>query len=433
MRILMLTDFYPPIVGGMEIHVRNLSAELAARGHDVAVVTLWHKGMAEFELDHQVRVYRIHGSVQRMAGLFSDSGKRFAPPLPDPETVWALRHIVARERPEIVHAHNWMVYSFVPLKRWSGAKLVFTLHDYSLVCVKKSPMYKGAPCSGPAFGKCLGCSIDHFGLMRGIPTVLAKRLMSISDRTAVDMFLPVSRSVAEDSGLVTSQLPFQVIPNFVQDDVGMIRGDLRSYTGQLPDQGYLLFVGALMRDKGIHVLLRAYSDLTDAPPLVLIGAKWPDSPTEFPPNVLVLGEWPHDAVMQAWSQCLAGLVPSLFPDACPTVVFEAMATGRPIIASRIGGLPELIVDGETGLLVSPGDPAALKQAMQRLLANRELRERMGQAGQRKVTEFQAGTVVPLVERVYQKLARGAAPVANDDNRSTTGSRTPANVDESREF
>ena len=100
MRILMLTDFYPPIIGGMELHVQNLSTELAARGHNVAVVTLWHEGSPQIESDRGVRIYRIRGTMQRPAQLFSDAGRRFAPPLPDPETLWALRRIIARERPE---------------------------------------------------------------------------------------------------------------------------------------------------------------------------------------------------------------------------------------------------------------------------------------------------------------------------------------------
>ena len=57
MRILMLSQFYPPIIGGVEQHVRTLSVELVSRGHDVAVATLWHKGLAEFELDQGVRTH----------------------------------------------------------------------------------------------------------------------------------------------------------------------------------------------------------------------------------------------------------------------------------------------------------------------------------------------------------------------------------------
>src|SRR5947209_2528587 len=157
MRILMLSQFYPPIIGGGAIHVQSLSLELLSRGHDVAVVTLWHPGQTEFELDQGVRVYRIHSSLQRLPGLFSDKGKPYAPPFPDPEVMLELRRIIEDEHPEIVHAHNWLVYSFLPLKAWSGARLVMTLHNSGRVCVKTTLLYRGTLCTGPTFGKCIDC------------------------------------------------------------------------------------------------------------------------------------------------------------------------------------------------------------------------------------------------------------------------------------
>src|SRR5919108_3633472 len=138
MRILMLAQFYYPSVGGgEETHVRTLSAALAARGHDVAVATFWNEGLAEFEIDRGVRIYRIRSTVQRAGWLFSETERRHAPPFPDPEALWALRRVIAHEQPEIVHAHNWLVHSFLPLQAWSNAGLVVTLHDYSLSCAKK--------------------------------------------------------------------------------------------------------------------------------------------------------------------------------------------------------------------------------------------------------------------------------------------------------
>src|SRR5947208_10648775 len=82
MRILMLTQFYPPIIGGVEQHVRNLSVELASHGHDVAVVTVLHEGQAKSEIDHGVRVYRIRASMQRMTWLFGDNKRQHASPFP---------------------------------------------------------------------------------------------------------------------------------------------------------------------------------------------------------------------------------------------------------------------------------------------------------------------------------------------------------------
>src|SRR3990170_407667 len=133
----MLSQFYPPVVGGEEQLVRNLSRELAARGHTVAVATLGMDGGEAFDMDGQVRVYRLGSLTQRASWLYRDIGRRHAPPFPDLETAMELRRVLRRERPEIVHAHNWMLHSFLPFKRSSGAALVVTLHDYSLVCAQK--------------------------------------------------------------------------------------------------------------------------------------------------------------------------------------------------------------------------------------------------------------------------------------------------------
>jgi glycosyltransferase involved in cell wall biosynthesis len=403
MRILMVTDFYQPFLGGVEQHVRSLSAELVARGHEVAVATLWSEGLTEFEIDLGVRVYRIHSTTQRATRLFSHPGRRWAPPFPDPEVLWNLRHVVKREQPDIVHGHDWLARSFLPLKAWSGAKFVMSLHYYTLSCAKKSLMYHGAPCSGPGFIKCLECGADHYGALKGVPIVLGNGAMTAAEQVAVDMFLPVSQATAVGNGLVGSQLPFQVIPNFVPDDVRIPRGTAESYLAQLPSDGYLVFVGDLRRFKGINVLLRAYAGLTNAPPLVLIGKVWEETPTDFPPNVVVLKNWPNHAIMEAWRRSMVALVPSIWPEPFGIVVIEAMASGRPVIASHIGGIPDIVVDGETGLLVPPGDSEALRSAIQHLLADPELRERMGQAAKRKASEFQASAVVPHIEQVYSEL------------------------------
>lgn len=406
MRILMLSQFYPPIIGGGAIHARSLSVELVSRGHDVAFVTLWHQGQAEFELDQGVRVYRVHSSMRRMPWLFSDNGRQYAPPFPDPEVMLALRRIIVHEQPEIVHAHNWLVYSFLPLKAWSGARLIVTLHSYDLACAKVTFLYHGSTCDGPGFTKCLGCAAQHYGLAKGISIALSHWVMDLFRRGAVDMFLTVSQPAAVGNGLVGSRLPFQVIPNFMPTDVSMSQGDPEPYLAQLPAEDYLLFVGYFNQLKGVDVLLRAYAGLTKAPPLVLIGyptPEWSIANVDRPDNVFVFKHWPRSAIMQAWRRSIMALAPSVGPETFGMVVMEAMSTGRPVIASRIGGLVDLVADGETGFLVQPGDSLALQQAIERLLANPDLRKRMGQAALRKVAEFQASTVVPRIEQVYEEL------------------------------
>ncbi|HYU76018.1 MAG TPA: glycosyltransferase family 4 protein [Ktedonobacteraceae bacterium] len=403
MRILMLAQFYRPLIGGEERYVRDLSIELVARGHDVSVATLWQEGMPAFECDSSVRVHRIRASMQRVNAAFSEKERQHSPPFPDPEVLWALRRTIRHERPDIVHAHNWMVHSFTPLKAWSKAKLVVTLHDCSLVCAKQAFVYRGEVCSGPGLTKCLGCAARHYGVARGVPITLANWFWGGVEYRTVNMFLPVSRAVADATQLARHRVPYCVIPNFVSDDLSESRDDAHPLLAQLPEDDYLLFVGDMGRGKGEEVLLRAYAAMESQIPLVLIG-RMPDGfAIDLPPNVLALSSWPRPAVMSAWQRCTIALTPSTSFDSCPTVALEAMAMGRPVIASRIGGLPDIVVDGETGLLVDPGDELVLRQSMRHLLDDPVLRERMGVRAKQRVGEFQASTVVPRIEQVYQEV------------------------------
>ncbi len=407
MRILMLTQFYHPIIGGEERIVQDLSVELTRRGHDVAVATLWHAGFKEYEIDQGVRIFRIRSTTQRASWLYRETGRRHAPPWPDPEATWGLRRIMIQVQPDVVHAHNWLMYSYLPLDLSRHSGLVLALHDYSWACATRRLMHEGKPCDGPALAKCLTCASKHYGLLKGVPTALGLRMMSTVGRAAIDMFLPVSEAVAAANGLTGSGLPYQVIPNLVPDNLGTDQSDLEAYIAQLPVGDFVLFVGDLSRDKGIHVLMRAYAELGAAPPLVLLGRRCQETPTEFPPNVIFLNSWPHEAVMEAWRRCSLAVVPSVWPEPFGLVALEAMTSGRPVIASKIGGLSDTVVDGETGLLVAPGDPTALANALRHLLADRDLREQMGQAGRRRSESFRAATVVPRIEQVYQLIVAKA--------------------------
>jgi len=273
------------------------------------------------------------------------------------------------------------------------------------VCAKQSFVWREAVCSGHGLTKCLGCAAAHYGPAKGVPITLANWLWRQVEYRTVDMFLPVSRAIAEATQISRQKVPYRILPNFVPNDVGASHDETDPRLAQLPKDGYLLFVGDIGRAKGVEVLLKAYAGMTDRVPLVLIGRPVAGFSPDFPPQVQVLQSWPHAAVMSAWSRSSIALIPSIVLDACPTVALEAMAMGRPVIASRIGGLRDIVVDGETGFLVTPGDAPALGKAMQRLLDDAALRERMGAMGKQRVVEFQAKTVVPRIEQVYREVLR----------------------------
>ena len=406
LRILQLTDLYPPEIGGRERHVQNLSRELVRRGHQVAVVTLGNGSADGYEDDQGVRVYRVGGWHKTLSAFYEDPSRRFHPPVPDPGLMVQLRRIVARERSEILQTNGWSTFSALALKRADGPKIVVTLHDSSLVCAKMALLRDDAICTGPAYRKCLACTAAHYGAVKGA-ALTSGLFASRRLHSRADLYVAVSRSVAQVSaaGFGPPGPPVVVVPSFVPDhawesDAGLPR------PGFLPDHdGYLQFVGSLGVHKGAGVLLDAYRRLSDPPPLVMLVAARSrrQMPAALPPGVRVVQNVTHPEVMAAWGRCAVGVVPSICAEAFGQVAVEAMACGRPVVASAAGGLQDVVADGETGLLVPPNDPVALAAAIEQLLADATLRERLGTAGRERARQFTTSVVTDQMERLFGKL------------------------------
>jgi glycosyltransferase involved in cell wall biosynthesis len=415
MRILLLAQFFPPDIGGEERHVFNLANTLAERGHEVAVATQRLADAPDQEtLASGVRVHRFATAAMRLPGIYS-TGRAHHPPVPDPLGVRELARITRRERPEVVHAHNWIVNSALALRRSSAAGprfgLVLTLHDYSQVCATKRLMRMGSVCEGPAVARCLPCATAHYGPAVGPLTAAATALMRPWKHRAIDHVVSVSSAVASGNRLPPGPNS-SVIPNFVPDDVVLARAGrtAKDWPGgippSLPDEGFLLFVGDLSSEKGVPTLLRAYESLgRERPPLLLVGRRMPDTPAHLPDGAEICAEWPHAHVLAAFRRCLFAALPSVWPDPCPTTVLEAMASGRPVVATRTGGIVDMITDGKNGLLVPPGDEDKLAEGMGRLLKDADLRARLADGAQESVQRFTASAVVERLEAVYARVAR----------------------------
>jgi glycosyltransferase involved in cell wall biosynthesis len=407
-RILMVSQFYAPVVGGQERAVQNIGVALARRGHHVALATLWNDGLPEFEVNQGVRVHRVRGAFQRAGRLFTDPQRPHLPPMPDPQAVRGLRRVIAQERPDVIHAHDWFVHSLVALQRHHHVPLVLSLHDHSLTCANKRLMQGDDPCSGPALGKCVRCASAQYGVAKGVVTALALRARSSAVERSVDRFLPVSESLAGLSGVNSGDTPFTVLPNFILDDAPGGAGDERD--ADLPAGQFVLFVGDATRDKGIDVLLEAHRRLGPAPPLVVIGRPLTASIAAGAPGVVVLGTRPHDAVLRALRRAAVTVVPSLCPETFGLVALEAMSMGSVVIAARSGGLSELVVDGVTGVLTPPGEPEALAEALRRVLGDAELRMRMASAARQRVERFREEPVIGELERIYRDTIESTGPV-----------------------
>ena len=390
----MLAESFAPIVGGIERIVESLSVALAARGHEVSVATLSQPDSEPPTLEG-VEVYPLGSALHRIPGVGSDSERRHAPPAPDPRTVLDLRRVIERTRPEVVHAHNWLVHAYLPLDRGSDAALVLSMHDYGLVCATKRFLNRGTLCTGPAAGKCERCAADYYGALKGPPIALATRHSEQRVRRHVDYFLPVSPTVAR---LCRVEGPHvAVVPNFVPELPPADPRHEHRLEG-LPDGPYVFYFGDVTTDKGARHLVDVYRELDSPPPLVLAGRNYLDLDRE--PNVIALGKLPHPTVIEALRRSMFTVAPSILPETFGLVALESAAVGKPIIASNIGGLGDIVVDGETGLLVPPGDGPALRAALERLLGDEALRARMGASAREFVAAYGPEAVVPQFEAAY---------------------------------
>ncbi|MFN2197809.1 MAG: glycosyltransferase family 4 protein [Anaerolineales bacterium] len=405
MRILWLTDFYPPHIGGLERHVHMIASELARRDHKVSVATIWHEGLPYFEQVDGVNVYRMVGLVHKLTGLYSDTQRRFHPTAPDPLLVRALRKIIRQEKPQIVVASGWILYSYLPLKTRSPAKLFVRHHDYAFVCPKRTLLYMdGQICSGPGFYKCFPCCGAHYGALKGTFINGAFRL-SRRLHGRVDYHLPISSYVSQAVNL-TNEIPpdaVRVVPAPVPDEIFESAPAPSCPAGIPEDEHFILYVGALSKHKGLEVLLDAYRGMEEQAKLLLIGTTWPDSPTSFPEGVSVIQNAPHATVMEAFARCVFSVVPSIWPEPFGQVAVEAMAARKPVIASAHGGLTDIVVDGETGILIEPGSAPALRQAMLRLLEAETLRRTYGSAGYARASEhFTRTQVTNQIEAIFNE-------------------------------
>lgn len=411
-RVLVASDFYPPNLGGAELQTQMLARGLARRGHAVAAVTNWQVGLPRCEGDLGFKIHRLRGTATRVPWFSSNPARRFHPPLPDPGVVSELRALVREFQPHVVHACGWIAFSCAAALRGTHIPLVLSVRDYGYSCAIRTLMYRGQQvCGGPGLRKCLACAADRYGFVKAaaaVPGVMGGgRYLLPRNRLALVCVSQYVESIVRRD-LVRDGATCQVltIPDIVDagtDESADAEEQESGVISQLPREPFILFVGALQTLKGVRVLLDAYDRLANPPPLVLIGTTWPESPTTFAPGVTLFRDVPHAVVMRAWERSLFGVVPSTWPDPLPGTVREAMSRGKPVIGSAIGGIADMVQHGHNGLLVPASDVDALRGAMQCLIDDSTLRERLGAAARADVESFREASILPRLEEVYARM------------------------------
>jgi glycogen synthase len=435
LRILHATDSFLPNVGGLELAIAALVRGQLGRGRVVAVATALHPDAPAGEDLDGGQIHRLPMTMARVPGAYANPTHLFFPPVPDPRFARAFADLIRAFRPDVIHAHGWILYSVLGAARRAGVPVVATAHDHGQVCAAKIMLYHGRRvCSGPGLIKCIGCAYTHYGL-KGIP--LAAGLHELGSRRHRDVaqWIAISSALAARGSAPrpADRSPMEVIPTYVDDDLLALANDER--TAARPDfvpatGAYLFYAGALGVFKGIDVLLDAHARLRAGGldiPLVLAGLPRGDFRVGDRPGVVVVTNVPHPEVVAAWRHAVVGVVPSLVPEGLGLVAVECLAAGTPCVVSALGGLLDVVADGVEGLRVPPGDAEALACAIRRLLEDEQLRSRLGAAGPAKATRFTLSQVIPRLDEVYLRVLADAQA----DRRSEPPARERESIPASR--
>lgn len=257
---------------------------------------------------------------------------------------------------------------------------------------------------------------------KGLPYIFDKWYYRLTYRHWVDHIVSPSRSIARKLRELQwlDGVRISVIPNGVRVSGENLRSPSPSLKKQygIPEEAALLgFVGDLCRQKGVDTLLRSFSSIGRECHLILIGdggerAALEGLAAELNLKGRVTFSGHRQDAAQLYDQLDIVLCPSLF-EGMPNVVLEAMGAGRPVIASAIDGVLEVIGEGEAGLLVPPGDERALSSAILELLRDSDRREMMGTAGKIWVSKnFSLERTIDRVEDLFQRLIQGEPCAGN---------------------
>lgn len=405
MKIALFHNYYLQ-PGGEDVLFEMERVALADAGHEVVSFTLHNRD----EL--------AGASLVRKAGVawksaYNETNKQ------------RILEFLKAERPDVGHVHNWFPL-FSPAIYEAHAELgipvVQTLHNYRLGCANGTFRRAGSTCHDCTPLKAGAAVRNRCYQGSRLGSLAWKRMV---DRNwgngtfvdAVDAYICPSREVARQHqrvGLPADKL--QVVPNACEDSFAYGR----SLTAPVPRR--FLFLGRLVAEKGPAVLLEAWeclvasSELFNAE-LEILGSGPEEAALKarfgYLPGVKFRGQVSREVVYEALEQTGTLVFPSIWAEPFGLGVIEAMAAGRAVIASNLGGPSELVVDGEDGFLVPPSDPEALAATMRKMIEEPALGEQMGAAARlsylrRFTPEAHVDDLMKIYREVIEQRGTGSA-------------------------
>ncbi len=421
MRIVLVNTRHRP-GGGDSTYTLNLADLLRSQGHEVAFFAMQDEGNLP-DPNQDLFVSHIDfRQLNRKKGLAA--GVRvFARVLYSTEARRKFKLLLERFRPDLIHLQNILGHispSVLFEARQQAIPVVWTLHDYRLVCpnthfISDRTQAICQCCTRTTYYRAVAARCKKGSALASLMAAVeayAMRAMRLTRK--VDAFLSPSeflRTKLIEGGFPADKVVH--VPLFLPD---------AAFRSPTDGGNTLLFMGRLEEIKGVVPLLEACAQVPQAR-LVLAGSASESFvkrlPSLLPPNATYVGLKQKEDLQDLLSNALAVVVPSLWYENQPFSILEAFAAGRPVIASDLGGMKELIGKSQAGLLVPPGDVSSLAEAMRSMVSSPQRARQMGTCGYRyAITSHTAQAHYRKLMEVYTTAmqSRGALRGAPRDSR-----------------
>jgi glycosyltransferase involved in cell wall biosynthesis len=397
-RILLVHNRYQQ-PGGEDGVVKSEAAMLRSHLHQVALCEADNDGI-ERPLDRIATAFRC---------LWSPAAQRSF-----------YRHL--RDfGPDVVHVHNFFPLISPAVHHAAhnrGIPVVQTLHNYRLLCPASTLLRNGSVCEScthqwyPVSAVRHACYRKSRAATAAVANMLALHRAMGTWTNKVTRFIALTEFARRK--FVSSGMPedrISVKPNFLADDPGPGRGD----------GDYVLFVGRLSDEKGISCLLQAWKALRSKLRLIIVG----DGPlaatvkdyASTDRTVQWLGFLNRSEILELMGRAFALVFPSVWFEAFPLVLAEALAKGLPVIASDLGSMAEIIKHRKTGLLFAPGSPLDLASALHWAFDHRPEIQAMRENAR---LEFESKYTADINYRLLMSIYQAALPVSAAERFASAG-------------
>ena len=377
MKICLISNLYEPyLLGGAENYVGRIARGLSERD-EVIVITTCPGSKDLMVKEGKIKIYSFT-PLNIYHTYHAKQAKEYVKPLwhlldfwnPHPYVI--VKEILKNENPDIVHLNNLGGLSLSVISVLRDLKLpqIYTLHDFSLLCPRATLLHASGKICEHKNPFCRSYECIKRNLF-GSPDIVTAPSQFVLDMHLQNGFFKQSKAVKMQLGIV---LP-----------------DARARTG-LAGSISILYVGQVSLHKGVDILIDAFKGIiSDCIKLDIVG-KGPDiedllQKASDDRRIKFHGFVSSEELAEIYRNTDLLVVPSVWYDNSPMVIYEALSYGVPVLASRIGGIPELIKNGYNGVLLNPGDREQLRNTLKELVLNRSELERMSKNAQESSRKY----------------------------------------------